>query len=237
MTEKDWQNSELPVQLSEFLFDYSSSRKLRLWACACGREVIPLFENPRIGRFLTLFEDVAEGVLLREDQQRSFSELGWETETEKTAGFSWAVAGLKHSQWIDMAKEDEGNFTIGLDFLASAHAYRAVSNAEPEMSTHIPSDLNWRSIYSAAQHKQLVLARDIFGNPFRPIAANPTWLTSTVVALASGIYSDRAFDRMPILADAMEEAGCDSADILLHCRGPGPHVRGCWVVDLLLGKQ
>jgi hypothetical protein len=55
--------------------------------------------------------------------------------------------------------------------------------------------------------------------------------------LAQAIYDDRAFDRLPILADALEEAGCDTADILAHCRGPGPHVRGCWVVDLILGKQ
>ncbi len=78
--------------------------------------------------------------------------------------------------------------------------------------------------------------RDIFGNPFRPVVLDPSWRTETVVALANGIYADRAFDRMPILADALEEAGCDQADILAHCRGDGPHVRGCWVVDSLLGK-
>jgi hypothetical protein len=61
--------------------------------------------------------------------------------------------------------------------------------------------------------------------------------TSTAVALARGIYEDRAFDRMPILADALQDAGCDNEDILDHCRGPEPHVRGCWVVDLLLGKR
>jgi hypothetical protein len=55
--------------------------------------------------------------------------------------------------------------------------------------------------------------------------------------LASHIYDSRAFDRLPILADALEEAGCKDAEILAHCRGPGPHVRGCWVVDLVLGKE
>ena len=78
--------------------------------------------------------------------------------------------------------------------------------------------------------------RDIFGNPFRPVAFDPAWLTSTAVALAEGIYADRAFDRLPILADALQDAGCDDADILDHCRGDGPHVRGCWVVDLVLGE-
>jgi hypothetical protein len=79
--------------------------------------------------------------------------------------------------------------------------------------------------------------RDIFGNPFRPVTFNPAWRTSNVTALAQAIYDDRAFDRLPILADALEDAGCDRVDILNHCRQPGEHVRGCWVVDLVLGKE
>ena len=79
--------------------------------------------------------------------------------------------------------------------------------------------------------------RDIFGNPFRPATLHPAWLTSTVVALARQMYESRDFGAMPILADALQDAGCDNDDILNHCRGPGPHVRGCWVVDLVLGKE
>ncbi|MCE9561576.1 MAG: hypothetical protein K8U57_05935 [Planctomycetes bacterium] len=79
--------------------------------------------------------------------------------------------------------------------------------------------------------------RDIIGNPFRPVVADPSWLTSDVIALAQGIYEDRAFDRMPILADALQDAGCDNEDVLSHCRQPGEHVRGCWAVDLILGKS
>jgi hypothetical protein len=63
------------------------------------------------------------------------------------------------------------------------------------------------------------------------------WNDGTIPKLAQAIYEERAFDRLPILADALEEAGCDNADILAHCRQPGPHVRGCWVVDLLVGKE
>ncbi|QEL16013.1 hypothetical protein [Limnoglobus roseus] len=79
--------------------------------------------------------------------------------------------------------------------------------------------------------------RCVFGNPFRPVAFSPAWRTSTAVGLAEGIYADRAFDRLLILADALQDAGCGDADILGHCRGTGPHVRGCWVVDLVLGKS
>jgi hypothetical protein len=83
---------------------------------------------------------------------------------------------------------------------------------------------------------QCTLLRCIFGNPFRSVTLDPSWLTCTVTSLAQAIYTDRAFDRLPILADALEDAGCTDADILAHCRGGGEHVRGCWVVDLLLGK-
>ena len=68
------------------------------------------------------------------------------------------------------------------------------------------------------------------------MALDPAWLTSDAVALARGIYDERAFDRMPILADALQDAGCVNDEVLTHCRGEVVHVRGCWVVDLLLGK-
>jgi hypothetical protein len=84
---------------------------------------------------------------------------------------------------------------------------------------------------------QCTMIREIFGNPFRPATLDPAWRTDTVVALARGIYDDRAFDRLPILADALQDAGCDNDDILNHCRDAGPHARGCWVVDLILGKS
>jgi len=79
--------------------------------------------------------------------------------------------------------------------------------------------------------------RCIVGNPFRPVALAPAWRTSTVVLLAKGIYEERAFDRLPILADALQDAGCDNDGILNHCRKDTVHARGCWVVDLVLGKE
>ncbi len=85
--------------------------------------------------------------------------------------------------------------------------------------------------------ESLYIMRDIFGNPFQLAFSDPTWLTSVVVSIATSIYESRAFDRLPILADALEEAGCDNDAILSHCRIEGPHVRGCWVIDLLLGKK
>jgi hypothetical protein len=83
---------------------------------------------------------------------------------------------------------------------------------------------------------RVALARCVFGNPFRSTVVEPTWLSSAVVGVAAGIYEERAFQQLPILADALEEAGCADEDILRHCRNPGPHVRGCWVVDLVLTR-
>jgi hypothetical protein len=87
------------------------------------------------------------------------------------------------------------------------------------------------------QRDQCAWLRCLFANPFCAIAADPAWLTSTVLALARDIRERDNFGVMPILADALQDAGCDSDDILAHCRGLGPHVRGCWVVDLALGKE
>ena len=87
---------------------------------------------------------------------------------------------------------------------------------------------------------QADLLRDVIGTYFNRVDINPAWLTwndGTVHNIAHAIYEDRTFEQMPVLADALEEAGCDNADILKHCREPNVHVRGCWVIDLLLGKH
>jgi hypothetical protein len=88
-----------------------------------------------------------------------------------------------------------------------------------------------------AYEKAQRLLHCVGGRPFRPVIVDHCWLTSTVVGLARSIYDERGFDRMPALADALEQAGCDSEEILSHCRQPGVHVRGCWVLDLILGKE
>jgi hypothetical protein len=106
----------------------------------------------------------------------------------------------------------------------------------------VPNDL-WGTVNAlgeispAEKEPYSVIFRDVFGNPFRPVVLEQNWLTPRVVALAQRIYDNRAFDPLPILADALEESGCTNADILTHCREPGPHVRGCWVIDLLTGKE
>jgi hypothetical protein len=86
-------------------------------------------------------------------------------------------------------------------------------------------------------HFQVGILKDIFGNPFRRVNFNLSWRSPTSLALATGIYLEKAFDRLPILADSLLDAGCENDDILNHFRQPGEHCRGCWALDLVLGKS
>ena len=108
----------------------------------------------------------------------------------------------------------------------------------PSLIRHVSIWAEWAQTRHH-QSGQLVsdLCREVFGNPFQPVRFQPQWRTGDTSGLARGIYEDRAFDRMPLLADALMDASCDDDQIISHCQSAGPHVRGCWVVDLVLGKQ
>src|SRR5262249_13513505 len=113
--------------------------------------------------------------------------------------------------------------------LAVAAAFLNLDRALEHVFGHItPVDVEWNKVE---------LLHDLWVPlPFRPVPVDSIWLAPKVVQLAQSNYDNRAFDRLPALADALEEAGCHDTDILDHCRGPGPHFRGCWVLDLILGK-
>ncbi len=140
------------------------------------------------------------------------------------------------------------------DGLADEHECAAAILALPipdDLNVPIPRDVSLvmcclaEHIIQACAHlgagADRRLLRDVVGPlPFRPVAIDATWLTwkeGTGPRLAGAIYDARDFDRLPVLADALEDAGCADAELLGHLRGPGPHVRGCWAVDLLLGKE
>jgi hypothetical protein len=84
---------------------------------------------------------------------------------------------------------------------------------------------------------QAAVLRDIAGNPYRPIELEPAWRTATAVSIAERIFEERDYAALPVLADALEDAGCEVPELLSHCRSVGAHVRGCWVVDLVLGRS
>src|SRR5262249_5536699 len=85
--------------------------------------------------------------------------------------------------------------------------------------------------------ERVAYLRDIFGNPFRPVAFSPAWRTENAVALARRMYESREVGAMRLLADVLQEVGCNNEEVLQHCRAAGPHGRGCWVVDMIVGRE
>jgi hypothetical protein len=136
---------------------------------------------------------------------------------------------------------EERNADVGIRCLATLNKYvrRFASTALSYAARSLPE-----SERDAERAAQCLVILDVFGNPFHPVAINPAWRTPAVLALAQAAYDNRTLpagtlepDRLAVLADALEEAGCTNADILGHLRGPGPHVRGCFVIDTLLDKS
>jgi hypothetical protein len=116
-----------------------------------------------------------------------------------------------------------------------ALCYKKFDRSGQERSVEEDMAMAWLD-YQQTMGEICRLLREIFGNPFRPVILDPRWLTSAVVDSATAIYNHRAFDRMPILGGALLDAGCDNEEIIAHCRSEATHVRGCWVVDLILAK-
>ncbi len=102
----------------------------------------------------------------------------------------------------------------------------------------VPSAADWDRypVSGAGWTAQADLLRCVFGNPFRPVAFDPSWRTEAVVGLARGMDEAHDFTPLSVLADALEDAGCEDAELLAHCRGPGPHARGCHAIDQVLGR-
>jgi hypothetical protein len=118
------------------------------------------------------------------------------------------------------------------------HAHRHAVEAELATQAAFLRDREYaRFLRRAVSGAYAGLLRDIFGNPYRPRGFEAAQKTPVVLALAQRLYDERDFPALPILADALEDTGCTDAAVLDHCRGPGRHVRGCWVLDLILGKS
>jgi hypothetical protein len=228
MTEEDWLACTDPDKMLEFLGDKSSVRKLRLFTVACAR----LIWEKITWEFLRKAVETAERYA---DGWASVEEL------DKTEMFGIVTPGHRHyheaHEWLLDASE---HFETYGACLATTYSSR---NLKVLLRMY-----GWRAGTRLTGPYQPSLLRDICGSlPFRPVSLNPSWLTwkdGTIPKLAQTIYEDRELptghldlDRLAILSDALEDAGCNNPDILGHCRGPGPHVRGCWVVDLILGKE
>ena len=212
-------------------------RKLWLFGCACFRRQWHLLVDQRTRRYVETAERHIDG-------HCSDCEIDAAWESFDTAWRDDSLASDGHLDPYRALRKLTGRISpYGSLDLACRVAEGFACYATKTHHTDTGDDwdeeksANWKSHDRQEIKDQADLLRDIFGNPFRPVTFSPSWSTGTALSLAQGMYESRDFSAMPILADALQDAGCDSADVLDHCRGPGPHVRGCWVVDLVLGKD
>ena len=226
MTEREWLTDTNPQGMLQILWGKTSERKMRLFAVACCRRIWHLLPDERSRQAVEVAGHYADAQVTEEELEKAANAASdvWHEEMERasTEG-KWDRRSLSPPYTAASAAY---NAAIPLGWWGAAPAF-----VEPYKIV--------REVTSSAKTEgaaQCDLIRDIFGNPFRPITLDPAWPTPNVVKLAQTIYDEQAFDRLPGLSDTLEEAGCTHANILGHCRGPGLHVRGCWVVDLLLRK-
>ncbi|QJW97776.1 hypothetical protein [Frigoriglobus tundricola] len=242
MTEEEWTVCADPEKLFDFTRGRFSKRKYRLFACACVRRVAHLIRDPRGRTALDFAERMADRggrgrVAVEETVSTACQEFWGRDQTAMTA--AELLTHLAEAHAIHAAKDCVWDDA----FVAAARAHGVARSASsfpkckiPDAPTQYPHD-KWEKMAEEAP-PQVLLLRDIFGNPYRPVAFDPACRTDTAVSLARQMYDSRDFGAMPILADALQDAGCENSDILNHCRdASAPHVRGCWVVDLVLGKS
>ncbi len=215
MTEEEWLVCADPKPMLKVVKEGVSERKLRLFAVACCRNVGHLIEGECDRNAIEVAERVADGLASNKERRTALHASG-----------SGAVASA--TLYADVG--------IMVGFVRQ----RIAEEVARSSGTHAVGQASyvWDATYALPDPAQSILLRDIFGNQFRSITADPAWLTDTAVSLARGMYESRDFSAMPILADALQDAGCDNTDMLNHCRdASATHVRGCWVVDLVLGKS
>ncbi len=230
MTEDEWLACAEPDKMLDFLRRRPSERKLRLLACACCRRIWHLFDDERSRTAVEIAERYADGLVSRERLVRARDEAREAKQrfVSPQQVVAWRAAGAAQDATRDTGRSAAMN--------CIAETPRAI-------------DVDNEDNYDSPEFRvQAVILKCIFGNPFRPPPPLPpavlAWNDATVRRIAAGIYDERHMPagtldgaRLAILADALLDAGCEDDTLIRHCREPGPHVRGCWTVDLILGKE
>jgi hypothetical protein len=233
MTEEEWCRCAVPAELITALGLEVSKRKLLLLACACCYRAWALITDRRGQDVLTAAEQFADGLI---DADRLAIRVRASENIKQKMGDSYAQFAASAACYF-AALRGKDNVVSALEYVVAAKQYGLA-----EAAGMTPSDSGFESLIKPVEADELAQQtariRDIFGNPFRPVTFSPSWRTDPAVALAQQMYDSRDFGAMPILADALQDAGCDSEDILSHCRDTNAtHVRGCWVVDMVLSKE
>jgi hypothetical protein len=228
VSDADWLNATRPFEMMrwwEYFRGKPSPRKHRLLACAAVRLIWHLATDSRLRRAV----EVAE----------AFADHQVAPDILTTAHEEALALGLARGAVLEHMSSAEPGWQAVCDAWRIAHA--AASAADP--SDAVLGNAMHHAAQDGGQGKdtedpvQAALVRDVLGNPLRPVIFDPDWRTPEVVALAERIYVDRAFGRMPALGDSLVQAGCRDEEVVGHCRSDGMHIRGCWVVDLALGRK
>jgi hypothetical protein len=229
MTEREWNDCTNQRSMLEFLRGKGSDRKLRLFAVACCRRIWDLLRDERSRQAVEMTERYLEGLV-------------GEKELQAARDLAWAVIEDRDARYTDPHYAAEAMATTRAGNGPEAAWYSA--NLTDHKIGVALSDAG-NQLFAAPRIAHCDILRDIFGPlPFRPVLLEPSWRTATVVSVAQAAYEERELPsglldagRLAVLADALEDQGCSEAEILNHLRSPGPHVRGCWAVDEVLGSK
>jgi hypothetical protein len=224
MTEAEWLSGMRASSLLGYLLDAvgrdrPTDRRFRAFACACLREVYDVLPDRRSRQVVDVAEQFANGLTSRRKLEQAARAAG---EAAREAWFGVQEGGVPdHLFYLANAASELGEETGARAAWSVCHLLAGLAGP------HVPRDVPG-------------LIREVFGNPFRSPALPDGWRAwnrGTVVRLAQQIREEQRFDEMPVLGDALEEAGCTDTTILDHCRSGGHHVAGCWVLDLLLAEE
>lgn len=250
MTESEWQECISPELMLAHLGEGASPRKRCLLACACVRRIWPVLDHEHLRQAVKLAERVADdrvAAKVVDKARRLVKRLREKREVEERRRKTWmARAARAAAQAVEALLPEQGPILIAPrdvrdppDVVSATRTARTAARAA-EAANEEDAPTAVEPIRRLHTLDAVELVREIFGNPFRPTEINPRWLDwkeGKIPRMARVIYRKRCFRNLPILADALEEAGCSDAAILTHCRAPMDHARGCWVVDFLLGRQ
>jgi hypothetical protein len=240
MTEIDWPSCTDPARMLEFLKGKASDRKLRLFAVACCERVNQLF-IPETRQALAVAEQFAEGKATSQQRKQARAvalRAGWIEPPALPLELIRHARGPAKSAVCDVLARKAIDAATGAS-RSACHAATAFS-VNSQKIEHPHAGVDWMVAHEAAskneQKTQCEILRCCIGNPFRAVVLEAAWQVPELVRLAQVVYDDTDFSLMAGLAKRLTELGCTNADVLSHCYITSQHVRGCWVVDLILGK-
>jgi hypothetical protein len=249
MTEAEWVACTKPRHMLDSFLGNTSDRKWRLFAVACCRRIWENMIDKRSREAVDVAERLADRLASKQDCSKAFSDAGVAAEDaliahappdclDRSGSPIIRVEGFTEIDVAEAAAE-AAQCTVYPPESPSIEATCMALSITPSYTADVVYALHGFSDTARREEEieQCRLVRDILGNPFCPVTFDPSWRASTISDLARIIYDNQAFSRIRELANALEQSGCINQDILQHCHQQCQHVRGCWVIDLILEKK